>query len=327
MTVEETVDYKDAVRRTLKQRNISTANLGSTAWRSIEKRHAEAHGIKPHYRLPLAVMASHAADELGDARRPYLWGAARPDHPPHSELPALRELLLQEGQWRSLRHQAMDLADAEALQRAGATWKDAQRKQQEEQAEAARDEAALRSCPASLVNATASLEMTGDRLNAVNANLDACRIDLQVAGDGLETCKLDLAERASDVQVARSQLDTCAADRTTAVRVARVDLDKCHDKVSLCNANLAERRSDNDNCVTNLAQRWNELQTAEQQRTTCDSDLVLKEQELGSLEQELASLRKKIALLEKELAHAREPSRLAKMCGDKAVMGDMKCWC
>ena len=95
MTVEESVDYKDVVRRTMRMRNISTAELDGRAWRAIETRHAEEHGFKPHYRLPLAVMASHAADEHGEAQRGYPWGAARPDHPPHSELPALREMLLQ----------------------------------------------------------------------------------------------------------------------------------------------------------------------------------------------------------------------------------------
>ena len=68
-------------------------------------------------------MASNEVDEQGKASRGYLWGAAQPDHPPHSELPALRELLLNEGQWRSLRNQAMDLADAELRKREGPEWK------------------------------------------------------------------------------------------------------------------------------------------------------------------------------------------------------------
>jgi septin family protein len=55
-----------------------------------------------------------------ESRRSYKWGDVHTNHPYHSELPALRELLLVQDGWKQLKNAAMLMADQEALRRKAA---------------------------------------------------------------------------------------------------------------------------------------------------------------------------------------------------------------
>ena len=172
MTSDEAVRYKDDVRRILKHRNITTAAIESKAQRAIEKRHASEHGFKPDYQLPLAVMASTMADKQGTSRRSYPWGDALPNHPRHSELTALRELLANEGQWRVLRDEAIGKADAESRRRAGAEWQQTERERVEREQQTIQHEQVRRDCPARLERVEREKQQLNAQLQLLRKELD-----------------------------------------------------------------------------------------------------------------------------------------------------------
>ena len=55
-----------------------------------------------------------------DSQREYIWGTAITNEPRHSELPALRDLLLRAGGWQQLKRDAAFKADKEAARRKAA---------------------------------------------------------------------------------------------------------------------------------------------------------------------------------------------------------------
>ena len=211
MTSDEAVRYKDQVRRILKNRNVTTAAIKPSAWLAIEKRHASEHGFKPNYQLPLAVMASTMADKQGNSRRSYPWGDALPNHPMHSELTALREVLMTEGQWRVLRDQAIDKADAESRRRTGAEWQQAERERVEREKQASQHEEVRCSCPARLERVELEKQLLivetasySNEAKDLHAKLDEERVAVRRANE--ETDRLvkevaDKRERLSKLEV------------------------------------------------------------------------------------------------------------------------------
>jgi len=121
MTTEETWKFKHQVCDQLKQ-HVSTFRFNERSIKEVEQLHAE-HAVdtfQPLYggadgSLPWAVMGAD------DSQREYIWGTAITNEPRHSELPALRDLLLRAGGWQQLKRDAALKADKEAARRAKAT--------------------------------------------------------------------------------------------------------------------------------------------------------------------------------------------------------------
>jgi len=123
MTTEETYTYKNQVSGLLKKHSISTFRFTDGSIKEVEQLHAESFvdTFKPLYggadgSLPWAVMGAD------DSQREYIWGTAITNEPRHSELPALRDLLLSAGGWQQLKRDAALKADKEAARRAKAVW-------------------------------------------------------------------------------------------------------------------------------------------------------------------------------------------------------------
>ena len=127
MTKAETRDFKNEVCRQLKDEGIDAFHFSMTKIREVEMLHMEqlhvlppeegdaqlAAEFSPLYggengELPWAVMG---ADE---SCREYEWGTALTDNPRHSELPALRDLVLRMGGWQELKQSASRKADETA---------------------------------------------------------------------------------------------------------------------------------------------------------------------------------------------------------------------
>lgn len=122
MTRAETLDFKESVRRQLQGPDgVNTFTFDAALIKDVEARHA-AHapeGFQPLYggsdgRWPWAVMGSD------ESRREYIWGTCLTNEPHHSEMPALRDLLLRAGGWEHLKRDAALKADAEGVRRADA---------------------------------------------------------------------------------------------------------------------------------------------------------------------------------------------------------------
>jgi len=117
MTTDETMAFKHEVRTQL-HGEIETFKFSRSSIKEVEQMHAEqaVEHFQPLYggsdgSLPWAVMG---ADE---SRREYIWGTAITSEPRHSELPALRDLLLRAGGWQQLKREAALKADKEAARR------------------------------------------------------------------------------------------------------------------------------------------------------------------------------------------------------------------
>jgi len=117
MTTAETRAFKHEVRQLLRAEQVSIFTFDQRKIKEVEALHT-AHAspdFKPLYggsdgTLPWAVMG---ADE---SRREYIWGTAITNEPCHSELPALRDLLLRAGGWQQLKREASLKAAAAVCQ-------------------------------------------------------------------------------------------------------------------------------------------------------------------------------------------------------------------
>jgi len=140
MTKAETERFKQEIRSQLSQQGVRTFAFENARIKEVEELH-RMHYVAPstscarcqqplqcehclessrsaapvevtyHGNLPWAVMAAD------DSTRHYVWGTAETDNPHHSELPALRDLLLRAGGWRQLKHEAALKADVEGKRR------------------------------------------------------------------------------------------------------------------------------------------------------------------------------------------------------------------
>ena len=113
MTKSETREFKAEVRQQLQSEGVRPFAFDPRAIELVERLHAShaASGFEPLYGgsdglLPWAVMGSD------ESRREYLWGTAITNEPTHSELPALRDLLLRADGWSHLKREAALKADA-----------------------------------------------------------------------------------------------------------------------------------------------------------------------------------------------------------------------
>jgi len=114
MTTDETRDYKSFVSRKLSEEQIETFRFESKAIRQVES-HQQQHWdndepFNPLYGaegVPWAVIGA----QHGTGERRYKWGTAQTTNPSHSELPALRDLVLRFGGWKSLKEKAARKAD------------------------------------------------------------------------------------------------------------------------------------------------------------------------------------------------------------------------
>ena len=113
MTKSETREFKAEVRQQLQSEGVRPFAFDPRAIQQVERLHAShaASGFEPLYGgsdglLPWAVMGSD------ESRREYLWGTAITNEPTHSELPALRDLLLRADGWSHLKREAALKADA-----------------------------------------------------------------------------------------------------------------------------------------------------------------------------------------------------------------------
>lgn len=125
MTIPESKKYKEEVSTELQKQGITTFTFDSKSIKDVESLHRaqpspksssrdQAMEFKPLYGgsdpsrpLPWSVMG---ADEQ---MRVYPWGTVETNHPHHSELPALRDLILRFGGWKQLKTQASLMADRE----------------------------------------------------------------------------------------------------------------------------------------------------------------------------------------------------------------------
>jgi septin 7 len=113
MTKSETREFKAEVRQQLQSEGVRPFAFDPRAIQQVERLHAShaASGFEPLYGgsdglMPWAVMGSD------ESRREYLWGTAITNEPTHSELPALRDLLLRADGWSHLKREAALKADA-----------------------------------------------------------------------------------------------------------------------------------------------------------------------------------------------------------------------
>jgi len=119
MTTAEALWFKERVRQQLKDERIATFTFQPRMIKEVEALHISqaGSGFQPLYggsdgSLPWAVMGAE------DSRREYIWGTAMTNEPRHSELPALRDLLLRQGGWQQLKREASLKADEEGARRA-----------------------------------------------------------------------------------------------------------------------------------------------------------------------------------------------------------------
>jgi len=137
MTTKETKKYKEQVRVQLEEEGVRTFKFDAKLIEKVERSHAEvpppsgAPAAEEPYKFQPLYGGSHgqwpwAVMGADGARREYLWGTAETNHPHHSELPALRDLILREGGWQHLKREASLMADAVAEarrhQRARPQW-------------------------------------------------------------------------------------------------------------------------------------------------------------------------------------------------------------
>mmetsp|Transcript_21746 Transcript_21746/g.65988 ORF Transcript_21746/g.65988 Transcript_21746/m.65988 type:complete len:675 (-) Transcript_21746:623-2647(-) len=101
MTTKEKEEFKLQVRETLAREGIEPYAFDPTSVRSMEQQDRQ------EYKPPWAVIGS--TDAYLDAGvnvylRKYPWGNALSSEPSHSDLPALRNLIMWSGQWQELKH-------------------------------------------------------------------------------------------------------------------------------------------------------------------------------------------------------------------------------
>mmetsp|Transcript_53765 Transcript_53765/g.94892 ORF Transcript_53765/g.94892 Transcript_53765/m.94892 type:complete len:228 (+) Transcript_53765:57-740(+) len=117
MTTKETKKYKEQVRVQLEEEGVRTFKFDAKLIEKVERSHAEvpppsgAPAAEEPYKFQPLYGGSHgqwpwAVMGADGARREYLWGTAETNHPHHSELPALRDLILREGGWQHLKREA-----------------------------------------------------------------------------------------------------------------------------------------------------------------------------------------------------------------------------
>ena len=100
MTTKEKEEFKQQLRETLQREGIEAYAFDQGVIRSMEAQD------KCEYQQPWAVIGS--TDAFLDAGhqvylRKYPWGDALSSEPAHSDLPALRNLLMWSGQWHDLK--------------------------------------------------------------------------------------------------------------------------------------------------------------------------------------------------------------------------------
>lgn len=100
MTTKEKEEFKLQVREALQHEGIDAFAFDTSVLRAMEQQD------KQEYKLPWAVIGS--TDAYMDAGatvylRKYPWGDALSSEPAHSDLPALRNLLMWSGQWHDLK--------------------------------------------------------------------------------------------------------------------------------------------------------------------------------------------------------------------------------
>jgi len=100
MTTKEKEEFKLQVRESLQREGIEAFSFDQAVLRSMEQQD------KQEYKLPWAVIGSTDAHLDAGATvflRKYPWGDALSSEPAHSDLPALRNLLMWSGQWHDLK--------------------------------------------------------------------------------------------------------------------------------------------------------------------------------------------------------------------------------
>lgn len=119
MTREETREFKTRVAKQLGDEGVTTFSFDQKMVKEVEELHIaqSSESFQPLYggadgKQPWAIMG---ADE---SRREYIWGTAVTNDPRHSELPALRDLVLRMGGWKELKSAAAFKADAQRNQQA-----------------------------------------------------------------------------------------------------------------------------------------------------------------------------------------------------------------
>ena len=100
MTTKEKEEFKLQVREALQREGIEAFTFDQAVLRSMEQQDRQ------EYKLPWAVIGSTDAHLDAGATvflRKYPWGDALSSEPAHSDLPALRNLLMWSGQWHDLK--------------------------------------------------------------------------------------------------------------------------------------------------------------------------------------------------------------------------------
>ena len=114
MTTKEKEEFKMQVREALQKEGIDAFAFDTPVIRQMEQQD------KQEYKLPWAVIGS--TDAYLDAGatvylRKYPWGNALSSEPAHSDLPALRNLLMWSGQWHDLKMASRAKYEAWRVQR------------------------------------------------------------------------------------------------------------------------------------------------------------------------------------------------------------------
>ena len=113
-----------------------------------------------------------------------------------------------------LRDQALDRADAEMARRKGGAWQEEQRKKQADAEKAVREQAALRSCPADLLTATAGREEAKTRVrkleetkSRLESRLESIGADNRAYAAKLENIGADNRAYAAKLEKLRKYCD------------------------------------------------------------------------------------------------------------------------
>jgi len=122
MTKAETLEFKESVRKQLQgPEGVQTFTFPPAMIKQVEERHT-TEGFQPLYggpdgRWPWAVMGADQINAKGQRVREYAWGDCLTNEPIHSEMPALRDLILWAGGWEKLKQAASLKADDAARHR------------------------------------------------------------------------------------------------------------------------------------------------------------------------------------------------------------------
>ena len=224
MTKSETREFKAEVRQQLQSEGVRPFAFDPRAIQLIERQHAShaASGFEPLYGgsdglLPWAVMGSD------ESRREYLWGTAITNEPTHSELPALRDLLLRADGWSHLKRDAALKADA---------YVELQARELQARSEAVATQAPARMCVPRARWLTLSLRQLAFGLLALSAAvLQAHLVRQHALGQAAESSRRDttllhglLERRAEGLQ---DQLAAVERERSELRRELR-KLDEAH---------------------------------------------------------------------------------------------------